>query len=31
MWYSRVVAGLDAIPDFIAHYEREITDVLLGW
>ena len=26
MWYSRVVAGLDAIPDFIAHYEREITD-----
>ena len=26
MWYSRVVAGLDAIPDFIAHYEREIVD-----
>jgi len=26
MWYSRVVANLDAIPDFIAHYEREITD-----
>jgi len=26
MWYSRVVASLDAIPDFIAHYEREITD-----
>ena len=26
MWYSRVVAGLDAIPDFIAHYERELAD-----
>lgn len=26
MWYSRVVADLDAIPDFIAHHEREITD-----
>ena len=26
MWYSRVVASLGAIPDFIAHYEREITD-----
>ena len=24
MWYSRVVADLGAIPDFIAHYEREI-------
>lgn len=24
MWYSRVVAGLDAIPDFIAHYEHEL-------
>ena len=26
MWYSRVVASLDAIPDFIAHYERELDD-----
>jgi hypothetical protein len=26
MWYSRVVAGLDAIPDFIAHYERELEE-----
>ena len=26
MWYSRVVAGLDAIPDFISHYERELAD-----
>ena len=24
MWYSRVVASLGAIPDFIAHYEREL-------
>lgn len=24
MWYSRVVADLAAIPDFIAHYEREL-------
>ena len=24
MWYSRVVADLGAIPDFIAHYEQEI-------
>jgi uncharacterized protein YfdQ (DUF2303 family) len=24
MWYSRVVADLSAIPDFIAHYEREL-------
>jgi hypothetical protein len=24
MWYSRVVASLSAIPDFIAHYEREL-------
>ena len=24
MWYSRVVADLGAIPDFIAHYENEI-------
>jgi uncharacterized protein YfdQ (DUF2303 family) len=24
MWYSRVVANLDAIPDFIQHYEHEL-------
>jgi hypothetical protein len=24
MWYSRVVSDLSAIPDFIAHYEREL-------
>ena len=24
MWYSRVVADLGAIPDFVAHYEREL-------
>ena len=24
MWYSRVVASLGAIPDFIEHYEREL-------
>ena len=24
MWYSRVVASLDSIPDFIQHYEREL-------
>ena len=24
MWYSRVVADLSAIPDFIAHYEHEL-------
>ena len=24
MWYSKVVADLGAIPDFIAHYEREL-------
>ena len=26
MWYSRVVADLATIPDFIAHYERELED-----
>ena len=26
MWYSRVVASLNAIPDFISHYERELED-----
>ena len=25
MWYSRVVADLAAIPDFIAHYENELN------
>ena len=24
MWYSRVVADLGAIPNFIAHYENEL-------
>ena len=24
MWYSRVVADLGAIPDFISHYEQEL-------
>jgi hypothetical protein len=24
MWYTRVVASLDTIPDFISHYEREL-------
>ena len=24
MWYSKVVASLGAIPDFIAHYENEL-------
>lgn len=24
MWYSKVVADLGSIPDFIAHYEREL-------
>ncbi len=24
MWYSRVVANLGSIPDFIAHYEQEL-------
>ena len=26
MWYSRVVADLSAIPDFIAHYEQELDN-----
>jgi hypothetical protein len=26
MWYSRVAADLGAIPDFVAHYERELAD-----
>jgi hypothetical protein len=34
MWYNRVVADLGEIPDFIAHYERELdqarAEVRLG-
>jgi hypothetical protein len=34
MWYSRIVADLGHIPDFIAHYERELdqarAEVRLG-
>ena len=26
MWYSKVVASLGNIPDFIQHYERELDD-----
>lgn len=26
MWYSRVVANLGAIPDFISHYEQELEE-----
>ena len=26
MWYSKVVADLGNIPDFIAHYEQELND-----
>lgn len=26
MWYSRVVADLGTIPDFISHYERELDE-----
>ena len=26
MWYSKVVASLGNIPDFIAHYERELEE-----
>jgi hypothetical protein len=26
LWYSRVVANLSAIPDFIAHYQHELVD-----
>lgn len=25
MWYSRVVANIGTIPDFIAHYEKELA------
>ena len=26
MWYSKVTASLEAIPDFIAYYERELDE-----
>jgi hypothetical protein len=26
MWYSRVVASLNSIPDFIQHYEQELEE-----
>lgn len=26
MWYSRITSDLGAIPDFIAHYEKELDD-----
>lgn len=26
MWYSKIVANLGAIPDFIAHYEAELEE-----
>ena len=26
MWYSKVVADLSAVPDFIAHYDRELEE-----
>jgi len=26
MWYSRVVASLGSIPDFISHYEKELDE-----
>jgi hypothetical protein len=26
MWYSKIVANLSNIPDFIAHYEQELED-----
>jgi hypothetical protein len=26
VWYSRVTANIGAIPDFIAHYERELEE-----
>ena len=26
MWYSRVVASLGSIPDFIDHYEKELDE-----
>ena len=26
MWYSKIVANIGAIPDFIEHYQRELED-----
>jgi hypothetical protein len=26
VWYSRIVANLGAIPDFVSHYERELEE-----
>ena len=26
MWYSKINASLDAIPDFIQHYEKELEE-----
>jgi hypothetical protein len=26
MWYSKIVANLGAIPDFISHYEQELAE-----
>ena len=26
MWYSKVVASLNSIPDFIQHYEQELEE-----
>ena len=26
MWYSKIVANLGCIPDFIQHYERELEE-----
>jgi hypothetical protein len=26
MWYSRIVANLGVIPDFVSHYERELEE-----
>jgi hypothetical protein len=26
MWYSKIVANIGAIPDFIEHYQRELDD-----
>jgi hypothetical protein len=27
MWYSQVAADLGKIPDFMAHYDRELEDL----
>ena len=31
MWYSRVVANLAEIPNFIAHYEAELEQARLNF